>query len=289
MPELPEVETIRKSLSGRICGRKILNLKLTKPKLLRGQKVVEVKSRVINSKILAVDRRAKYLILRLNKGILVLHLGMTGQIFVASEKKMENRNAFKLPDKHTHFQLELSGGKFLYFRDTRQFGRVRFLENHEEHDYFKKLGPEPLGKQFKSDYLYQSIKKRKTVLKAVLLNQKVVAGLGNIYVDEACHAAKVSPCLPGKRINLMQARSLYRAIRNVLQTAVKYRGTSISDYRDPDNNQGGFQHRLRVYGRAGQKCKRCGSIIKKGVVAQRGTHWCAVCQKQIIGGNDEIK
>jgi formamidopyrimidine-DNA glycosylase len=279
MPELPEVETIRKSLSGSICGRKILNLRLTKPKLLRGQKVVKVKSRVINTKILAVDRRAKYLILRLNKGMLVLHLGMTGQIFVASENRMKNKNIFKLPDKHTHFQLELSGGKSLYFRDTRQFGRVRFLENHEEHDYFKNIGPEPLEKQFKSDYLYQSIKQRSTNLKAVLLNQKVVAGLGNIYVDEACHAARVSPLLSGKRISLSQARSLYRAIRNVLQKSIKYRGTSISDYRDPDNNQGGFQNRLQVYGRAGQKCKRCGSIIKKAVVAQRGTHWCAGCQK----------
>ncbi len=279
MPELPEVETIRKSLNRRISGRKILDFKLTKPKLLRGQKAVKIKRGVINTKILAVDRRAKYLILRLNQGLLVFHLGMSGQIFVMSAKERENTNPFKLPDKHTHLQLILSGKIFLYFRDIRQFGRVRFLENHKEYDYFKDLGPEPLEKQFKSDYLYQSIKRRSTVLKAVLLNQKVLAGLGNIYVDEACHAARISPCLPGKRITLRQARNLYRAIRHVLQKSIKYCGTSISDYRDPDNNQGGFQNMLKVYGRAGKQCGRCGSIIKKAVVAQRGTHWCPVCQK----------
>ena len=279
MPELPEVETIRRSLAVSIGGRKILSFKLTKPKLLRGQKAVKIKNGVINTKILAVDRRAKYLLLRLHQGLLVFHLGMTGQIFVVSAKKTKNKDAIQLPDKHTHIQLELSGKIFLYFRDPRQFGRVRFLENKEERDYFKNIGPEPLGKSFKSDYLYQSIKRRNTVLKAVLLNQKVVAGLGNIYVDEACYAAGVSPHLPGKSISREQARSLYQSIKNILQKSIKYRGTSISDYRDPDNNQGGFQTRLQVYARAGQKCKRCGSIIQKGVVAQRGTHWCAGCQK----------
>jgi formamidopyrimidine-DNA glycosylase len=279
MPELPEVETIRRVLSEKISGYRILSVAVNHPKPLGKQTVAELKTRLVGQKILGVERRAKFLLIRLEKGSLLVHLGMTGQMFAASRGQKAAPGLPALPDKHTHLILELNRGRLLYFRDIRRFGRFHWLAADREKEYLAHLGPEPLSGNFQVTGFQKALAGRSASIKALLLSQKVVAGLGNIYVDEALFRAGIAPQTRGGKLTRAQITRLHGAIREVLKEAIHYRGTTLSDYYDPESRRGGFQHRLKVYGREGEPCVTCGTPVAKAVLVQRGTHWCPKCQK----------
>jgi formamidopyrimidine-DNA glycosylase len=279
MPELPEVETIRRVLEPSVTDYTITDIFLRQTRMIRGQSLQFFKQELAGRQILKVDRRGKYLIFRLNHKIFLVHLGMSGQIIRVSDNNFSRNNFCRLPDKHTHLSLWLSSGTVLYFRDPRMFGRYILSDPKDEARLFSNLGPEPLGPQFTPSGLYQDLRKSTASIKALLLNQKIVAGLGNIYVDESLFRAGINPATSGAWISKKQAEILYESIKSVITEAVNAGGTSISDFQDPEQRTGSFQHHLQVYGKKGNVCPRCGSIIIKEKLAQRGTHWCPQCQK----------
>jgi len=279
-------------LARKLAGRTILAVDLRVPKLAASRLHRSLHSqarswgqRVRGRKIMGLRRRAKYLIFDLDRGKLLVHLGMTGQLFAAAPGERPARGLPPLPDPHTHLILDLSGGLRLYYRDIRKFGRLRLLETAvEEARALEALGPEPLARGFTPAKLAEGLRNKKAPLKALLLNQKVVAGLGNIYVDEALFRAGLAPTARGGGLTRAHISRLRTAVRGVLREALRYRGTTLSDYFDPETRRGEFQNRLRVYGRAGQPCRQCGRPIVKAVVAQRGTHWCRHCQQDPCTG-----
>ncbi|MBN1595324.1 bifunctional DNA-formamidopyrimidine glycosylase/DNA-(apurinic or apyrimidinic site) lyase [candidate division FCPU426 bacterium] len=286
MPELPEVETIRRVLADKISGRRIVRISVCLhraaasrlSRTLRSQGAA-LRKNVHGRRIMGIRRRAKYLLVDLDEGVLLFHLGMTGQLFAARGGQVHDRLP-SLPDKHTHLILYLSGGLQLYFRDIRKFGRVCLLARGQERRVFQGLGPEPFSKAFTPAVLQQGLKGKKASVKSLLLGQKIVAGLGNIYADEALYRAGIAPQTPGGRVWPEKITVLHTAVRAVLRQAIRFRGTSLSDYYDPESRQGQFQDRLRVYGRQGDPCRQCGTSVLKAVVAGRGTHWCPACQRQ---------
>lgn len=279
MPELPEVETIRRVLEKDAPGCRITKVFLRKTRMIRGQSILFFKKGLTGRQIFKVNRRGKYLIFQLNDKSFLVHLGMTGQIIHFSKKNISGNNSLLLPDKHTHFILWLNNGSILYFRDPRMFGRYLLLNSEEENILLSKLGPEPLGPLFTPLRLYQDLQGRTASIKALLLNQKIVAGLGNIYVDESLFLAGIHPATSGSRISKKRAKYLYESIKTVITKAVNAGGTSISDFQDPEQRTGNYQHHLQVYGRKGKACVQCGTPIIKETLAQRGTHWCPKCQK----------
>jgi len=278
MPELPEVETIRRVLDEVLPGLRIREVLVRREKMLRGQSCDRFKEGLMGTSIIGVDRRGKFLFLRLKSGSLLLHLGMSGRIIVRGKDEESDVPALELPDRHTHLILKLSEGLFLYFRDPRMFGRFQLLDAEDELRLLDRLGPEPLGRGFSTDYFRKALERRKAPVKAVLLDQRLVAGIGNIYADEALFRAGIDPHREGCRLKPDEISRLRTAVRSVLREAVRRKGTSISDYVDPRNRRGTFQLRLEVYGREGRSCRRCGCAICKDIVAQRGTHWCPRCQ-----------
>jgi formamidopyrimidine-DNA glycosylase len=278
MPELPEVETIRRVLERKLAGHRILNLTISHEKPLRPQSALALQAHARGQRIIAVERRAKYLLLRLEEGSLLVHLGMTGQLFAMVSGKPAPADMPGLPDKHTHVTLTLDRGQLLYFRDIRRFGHFRWITDQEATRLSEGLGPEPLSPQFTPGTLLKSLTRRQTSIKALLLNQRIVAGVGNIYADEALFRARIAPQILGRVLTLEQCTRLHAAIREVLKEAIHYRGTTLSDYYDPESRRGGFQDRLKVYGREGEPCVTCQTPVRKGIVAQRGTHWCPKCQ-----------
>lgn len=279
MPELPEVETIRRVLEPAVIDEKIKKLFLRQTRMIRGQSLQSFKKELAGRKILKVDRRGKYLIFRLDKKTFLAHLGMSGQIICFSENNITGNRSFFLPDKHTHLILWLNNGRTLYFRDPRMFGRYILLNSEEENILLSKLGPEPLGPLFTPAGFYQNLRGRTASIKALLLNQKIVAGLGNIYVDESLYRAGIHPATIGECISKKRVEGLCESIKSIITEAVNAGGTSISDFKDPEQRTGNYQHHLRVYGRKGKACFLCGTPIIKENLAQRGTHWCPQCQK----------
>lgn len=287
MPELPEVETIRRVLEQKLAGRRILSVEVRRPRTA-GSRLTRnlagpgnrLAGRLQGREVRRVRRRAKYLLLDLDQGTLLVHLGMTGQLFAAPKGKRPCGDLPRLPDQHTHLVADLTGGLRLYFRDIRKFGSLRWLRDQaEEQKAFVAIGPEPLEPAFTPQVLAAGLARKNAPVKALLLNQKLVAGLGNIYADEALFRAGIAPQTRAGSLLPRRIARLHAAIRAVLAEAVHFRGTTLSDYFDPESRRGGFQDRLRVYGREGEPCPTCGRPVSRGVVAQRGTHWCAHCQK----------
>ncbi len=222
--------------------------------------------------VTGVARRAKYLIVRLDRDeALVVHLRMTGQLTL--------QDAADEPDSHTHVVLRLDDGSQLFFRDTRKFGRLWLLDAEGLEVLEMRLGPEPLDEALTAEEFRTLLRRRKGRLKPLLLDQKLIAGLGNIYVDEALWLAKLHPLQTVPALDDGAIDRLHAAIRVVLKDAIQRRGTSFSDYRDARGEAGENQNFLQVYGRNGQPCPRCGTPIEKTLVAQRGTHLCPACQK----------
>ena len=263
MPELPEVETVVRSLKS-IAGRKILNAEFRKPRVLQGdadQSAEFLRGR----KIRVVERYGKFIVFRLApSGFLIVHLGMTGKLLMDSPLT-----------KHSHVIFTLDRG-VLQYEDSRQFGRVEVCEELPKR--VTKLGPDALDIDLAT--FVDLVRKRKTRMKALLLNQEFVRGLGNIYADETLFRAGIHPLAVGSRLKRARIERLYEAIREVLNEAIASKGSSISDYVDSDGNRGSFQDHHRVYQRTGKPCVVCGKPIKRTLVAQRGTHFCATCQKR---------
>jgi len=264
MPELPEVETIARKLQPELIGRTVKEADLRWSRTLATPSPKKFREQILNQKIKDVTRRAKYFILQLSDYQLLVHLRMSGDLYI--------RNGKIKAEKHDRLILKLTGNMSLVFNDTRKFGRVWLTSNPQE--ILGKLGPEPLSKDFTPQWLYTSLQKRHRQLKPLLLDQTFLAGLGNIYTDEALHIAKLHPLAISDSVSQKQARALHEAIRKVLKEGIRRNGASIDwVYRG-----GEFQNYFRVYDRDGEPCKVCGTPIQKLVVGQRGTHICPNCQ-----------
>ncbi len=272
MPELPEVETVRRSLREALAGRRIVAVtRCTWPRTIAAPAPEAFCALLQNRAILDVDRRAKYVIIRLDRNeFLVVHLRMTGRLVVV--------DAAVEPDPHTHVVLQLDDGRRLFFRDTRKFGRIWLLDRAGLDVLDQKLGPEPLDAALTGEAFRALLRRRKGRLKPLLLDQQLIAGLGNIYVDEALWQARLHPLQTITQLDDSQIDELYAAIRDVLQRAIDNRGTTFADYRDGWGFRGENQFALNVYDRAGRPCPRCGTPIERLLVAQRGTHVCPRCQ-----------
>jgi formamidopyrimidine-DNA glycosylase len=260
MPELPEVETVVRTLAPFLIGRSIVSARFTSRFVTPGNRA-RLARQVAGRRILAIRRRGKFIVIGLDKGDLVVHLGMTGKLL-----------ADGVAAKHTYGVFTLDEGVLLY-EDARQFGRIEWGDAR-----VKRLGPEPLSVGLEE--FSKRLKGRKTRVKALLLNQTFLAGLGNIYVDEILFLSGIHPLAQASRLNELRVARLHRAMVETLTLAIEHRGSSISDYVDADGNRGNFQMLHRVYGREGEACGVCGASIKKAVVASRGTHYCPVCQKR---------
>ena len=264
MPELPEVETFARSLKTELVGHTILSTELRWVRTLAIPSPSQFKKQIAGQKIVDVSRRAKYLIIHLENYNLLLHLRMSGDLIIRQGKIR--------PEKHDRLLLHLSNQNYLAFNDTRKFGRVWLTDQPNE--ILGKLGPEPLEKNFTSQWLFENLHARKRSLKPLLLDQTFIAGLGNIYTDECLHIAKLHPLASSNNVTKEQAAALHKAIRAVLKEGIRRNGASIDwVYRG-----GEFQNYFRVYGREGKPCPVCGTKIQKLTVSQRGTHICPNCQ-----------
>lgn len=277
MPELPEVETITQGLrrSG-LEKRAVTGAHLFWPKTLAGAKFEDFKKQIINQKILKVERRGKFITLAFTDNyFLLIHLRMTGRLSIVP------KNAER--GGHEHICLELDGKEELRFHDTRKFGRWYWTKDPDK--YLGNLGPEPLEEGFTVDELAKMIKKKARQIKPLLLDQSFIAGLGNIYVDEALWEAKIHPQTSSQKISKKQLEALVMAIKHVLKRGIETQGTSLGkgkgNYYLPDGQSGEHQHRLSVFRRTGKPCPRCGTTIERIVVAQRSTHFCPHCQTLI--------
>ena len=275
MPELPEVETVVRLIRPRLLGRRFTDLDVTWERTLGGATRSEFERAVVGSRVLGVWRRAKYIVIDLERrgrpaGCLLGHLRMTGRMHV------EPRSAD--PGPYARVRLGLDGGEVFSFVDVRKFGRLRHLADPDP--VFAKLGPEPLGDEFTAAWLRRALRARRRMLKPLLLDQGFLAGLGNIYVDESLHRARLHPLRRSDRVRPAAAGRLQAEIRATLEEAIEREGSSFdSFYRTPEGRPGSYQDQFRVYGRDGKPCLSCGSTIRKLVVGQRGTHFCPRCQR----------
>lgn len=285
MPELPEVETIKRDLQTMV-GFKISQFIVRHTSLLRGSKALFSRA-LVGSKIMSLDRRAKVLVINLSSGYSVfIHLKMTGQLVLVlpqGKYKMGGHpivGLSKVPNKFTHIELHFFNRAKLYFNDVRRFGYWQIIKTSEVPGFLKKYGPEPLQAEFTLVGFKNNLQRRlRTNLKAALLDQSILAGLGNIYVDESLFKAGLKPSRLVKSLNNSDYKKLWQAIKYILSKAVKARGTSFDSYVDGRGRQGTYWVSRLVYGRTGQLCKRCKNAIIKITLAGRGTHYCAHCQK----------
>lgn len=272
MPELPEVETVVRDLRPLLVGRTIARIETSRLSLRRRWPRTASKS-IVGREVRGVERRGKWILIDLGEPWLLVHLGMTGQFTVA--------DAATARQDHTHFVFSLSDSFELRFRDIRRFGSVSLYESREALDAFfveSKLGLEPFD--LSADAWRIGLKKTSRNLKACLLDQRLVAGLGNIYADESLHEANLHPTKLGKSLTRDQAERLRSAVVTVLRRAIALRGSSIRNYVGGSGLQGAMQNEFRVYGRTGEPCLRCGTAIQRIVLGGRSTHFCESCQSK---------
>jgi formamidopyrimidine-DNA glycosylase len=264
MPELPEVETIARKLKPDLVGKTILSADLFWPRTLASPSPRKFKMQIQGQKIRDVGRRAKFLVIQLSDIYLLIHLRMSGDLFL--------RDSTIRPETHDRLVIKLSKGRSLVFNDTRKFGRVWLTSDPEE--VLGKLGPEPLGIDFTPGWLHTALLKKHRQLKPLLLDQTFLAGLGNIYTDEALHMARLHPLTASNSVTAEQAEALHTAIYSVLNEGIRRNGASFDwVYRG-----GEFQNYFRVYDRKGMECPVCGTRIERILVGQRSTHYCPSCQ-----------
>ncbi len=257
MPELPEVETVVRTVAPHIVGRKILDAHFTSKFVTPGNRAA-LAHKLTGRTIQAIRRRGKFIVMALDEGVLVVHLGMTGNLLANGR-----------PTEHTHGFFQLDDGQLLY-NDPRQFGRIELTSRRVD-----KLGPEPLEITLEE---FTRRMKRRAQVKPLLMNQSFLAGMGNIYTDESLFAAGIHPLAIAARLPGPRVAKLHQVIREILTESIEHRGSTISDYRDAEGACGGFQLLHKVYGREGEPCVVCGTPIRKSLVAQRGTHFCPKCQ-----------
>ena len=275
MPEMPEVETIRQDLSKRVCQKQIVSAEVRLARQLRAPKTIAgFESLVIGKTIYKIDRRGKYLLFDLGDVSIVIHLGMTGQLYYAQAID-------DIDMTHVRFLFRLDSGEYLVFADIRTFGGIYAVkkERLKEISGLATLGPEPLSGELTATYLLPRLAKRKSPVKAFLLDQKQVGGLGNIYVDEALFVAGVRPMRSCDSLTPKEVEKLIGGIDRVIADGIRDGGTTFRDYRNGEGGKGEHQNHLFVYGRGGLPCTVCGNMIEKCTVGGRGTHYCASCQK----------
>ena len=282
MPELPEVETVRRGLAPALVGRRIKRARTRRPDL-RFPFPERFAARLTGRRVDALERRAKYLLARLDDGnVWITHLGMTGRWSILGAKRQPGDFYYAEPPDptHTHVVIETEAGARLEFNDPRRFGYMDLIAEAalEAHPWFARMGPEPLGNEFHMGYLKRAFAGKKTSVKAALLDQRLIAGLGNIYVVEALHRAGITPAKEAGRIGAQRLEKLFHAIRAVLEEAIEAGGSTLSDYAGVDGAQGGFQHRFRVYDQAGNPCA-CGGTIVRATQGGRSSFWCPRCQR----------
>lgn len=275
MPELPEVETVRKGLERIVVGKTIDAVTVLWPRIIELPEVPLFQAFLSGQEIIGVQRRGKFLILKLTDFDLVSHLRMEGkyEYFPSAQTAIQ--------DKHTHVIFQMQDGSQLQYRDVRKFGRMALVPKNQSSKYkgIQQLGPEPLSHDFDKIAFQEALKKKTMAIKPLLLNQKIVVGLGNIYVDESLWLASIHPERLASSLTERETSLLYESIIAVLGQAVEAGGTTIRTYANALGEAGTFQVSLQVYGQTGQPCTRCQTPIQKIKVAQRGTHFCPTCQK----------
>ncbi|MCX7778952.1 MAG: bifunctional DNA-formamidopyrimidine glycosylase/DNA-(apurinic or apyrimidinic site) lyase [Patescibacteria group bacterium] len=275
MPELPEVQTIVNQLKEKIIGKKIKAIQIKLPKLIEGIAPKKFEKIVVGTKIKRIWRRAKLLIIELlNNYSLVIHLKLTGRIIF--KKKLEKQ------DKESHLIYEFNDNTFLIHHDFRQFGWVKLIKTQDLENYFQKegFGPEPLEKNFTLEKFKELLsKKPRQKIKPLLMDQTFLAGVGNVYAQEACWGAKILPTRIVKTLSEKEISDLYHYLLKILKESIKYRGSSVDAYLDAEGKAGEYVAHLKVYDRQGKKCFRCGNRIKRITLAGRGTYFCPECQK----------
>jgi formamidopyrimidine-DNA glycosylase len=271
MPELPEVETIVRDLAPVLAGRRIEGVEIEWPGVLEGLPIEAFQEMVVGRRIESITRRANYIVIHLDDGTaLSIHLRMTGRLFY--------RSVGTEPDRFTKAVIRLDGGYELRFADMRKFGRILVLQPEDLEALHARMGPEPLSETFTVDAFVKMLAKRPTKIKALLLDQTFIAGIGNIYADESLFVAGIHPERPANELKPEEVERLYHAIRKVLHHSIINRGTTFSTFVDAHGEHGGHQRELLVYHRHGQPCVKCGAVLERIQVAQRGTHYCPLCQ-----------
>lgn len=285
MPELPEVETIKNDLRRKIIGKKITEVEARSGKTIRGEKKKFI-GILRGNRFGGIERIGKLLIFALGDGknFLLVHLKMTGQlVFISGKEIIAGGHSFSarfpLPNKYSRVIFGFEKGEKLFFNDMRRFGYMEIVGKNGLEMVKNKYGIEPLSKEFKPEKLKEIFKNRRAPVKAALMNQKLIAGIGNIYADEILFAARVMPDRKAASLKDGEVKDIFSASRNILKKAVKRRGTTVSDYVDTSGGQGGFSKFLKVYGRRGEKCYRCARTVKSMKIAGRSANFCDKCQK----------
>jgi formamidopyrimidine-DNA glycosylase len=291
VPELPEVEVTRRRIAPYLVGRRIAKLHATRKSYFFLTSPARLERELPGRTVRALERRGKYLLAELDDGRrLLLHLGMSGQLFAEHASSVRLLSAATrasltpqaqvafVPDHHTHLRVEFEdGGPALFFRDVRKFGKVRLLAAGETDPRLERLGTDALSAT--GEELFEAARKRRVAIKSLLLAQDPIAGIGNIYADEALFLARIRPRRAASRVSRAECRKLVAAVKQVLLRSIETGGSSISDYVLPDGSDGAYQDERRVYARAGEPCGVCGTPIRRIVVGARGTHFCPVCQR----------
>ena len=271
MPELPEVETTRRGLRPYALRRRIVALEVYEPRL-RWPVPRNLPNKVAGQRIVRTGRRAKYLLLELESGTLLLHLGMSGNLRVVPAQAPRV--------SHDHFDLVLDSGLALRFNDPRRFGSLLYTSGDpQQHPLLAGLAPEPFAAAFDADYLWRTTRRRRVAIKQLLMNSRLVVGVGNIYASEALFRARIRPKRQARTLSRAEAARLVRAVRTVLAQAIRAGGTTLRDYLGADGAPGYFRQRLYVYERRGKPCRRCGTPVRAVTQGQRSTYYCPSCQK----------
>lgn len=271
MPELPEVETTRRGIASHITHHRIKDV-IVRQRQLRWPIPANLKKTITGQTISGVERRGKYLLIRLQTGTLLIHLGMSGSLRIVPRS---------LPaEKHDHVDIVLDVDNALRLRDPRRFGAILWTSRDPlQHKLLRDLGVEPLSDEFSADYLYQLSRHRKVAIKLFIMNSHIVVGVGNIYANEALFLAGIRPTIAAKRVSRQRIQKLVVAIKSVLKAAIKSGGTTLRDFTRGDGQPGYFRMQLNVYGRAGEPCKQCATPIKLIRQGQRATYYCNHCQR----------
>ena len=283
MPELPEVETVRRGLSPVMEGQLILQADVNRPDL-RWPLPDRMSARLTGQHVTSLRRRSKYLLADLSSGeTLLIHLGMSGRMLISGAQIGRFHHEHPAPQKHDHVVLHMENGARITFNDARRFGAMDMMatETAETHPLLASLGPEPFGNDFNEPYLLARLKGRNTPIKSALLDQRIIAGLGNIYVCEALFRARISPLRLAGSLKKPAVASLVPIIREVLAEAIEAGGSSLRDFRQTDGELGYFQKHFQAYGREGQPCETpgCTGTITRTVQSGRSSFWCPACQR----------
>lgn len=271
MPELPEVETTRRGIEPLVSGRTVTGVTV-RERRLRWPVTAGLNTKLSGKRIRRVWRRAKYLLLEFDHGTLIIHLGMSGHLAVVP--------ADQAPVKHDHVDIILDNDQILRFHDPRRFGAILWTgTNPLQHKLLQHIGPEPLGSDFNAEYLHRTLRGRKRGIRDTLLDGRIVAGVGNIYANEALFQAGIDPRRPAGRIGRDRVTRLVEAIREVLAAAIKAGGTTLRDFRNSDGRPGYFQQELNIYGRGNAPCRRCNAPVKHQLVGNRSLYFCTKCQR----------